>query len=207
MEMNEQQLITMTERVDDIPLLLAQMRKIHLSELINAHFPVHGNWKGLSMGEVLSGWLSYILSRGDHRLNHVESWAKSLPVTLGEGLSQEVRALDFSDDRLALVLNSLGNDDKWEALERSLNTCILRVYDLKAERIRLDTTTAKSYVEVTEEGLFQFGHSKDHRSDLPQLKISQSALDPLGMPVTTTVLSGNCADDQQFPLNKNNHTI
>lgn len=33
---------------------------------------------------------------------------------------------------------------------------------------------------VIENGLFQFGHSKDHRPDLPQLKINQSVLDPLG---------------------------
>jgi transposase len=74
----------------------------------------------------------------------------------------------------------------------------LRVYDLKAEQVRIDSTTAKGYVGVTEEGLFQFGHSKDHRPDLPQVKINLSALDPLGLPLTTTVVSGERADDPLY---------
>ena len=70
------------ERVDDIPLLLSQMQKVGLSELVDEHFEPHGNWKGLSLGKVVMGWLSYILSQGDHRLNQVESWASGLSHTL-----------------------------------------------------------------------------------------------------------------------------
>lgn len=64
---------------------------------------------------------------------------------------------------------------------------MLRVYDLKVQRVRVDSTSASGYMTVTEGGLFQFGYSKDHRPDLPQLKINQSALDPLGIPLTTTI--------------------
>jgi transposase len=51
---------------------------------------------------------------------------------------------------------------------------------------------------VTPEGLFQLGHSQDHRPDLPQLKISLSVLDPLGLPLTVTVVAGNTADDPLY---------
>lgn len=37
--------------------------------------------------------------------------------------------------------------------------------------------------------------SKDHRPDLPQVKINVSALDPLGLPLTASVVSGEVADD------------
>ena len=114
------------------------------------------------------------------------------------GVGADVRALDFSDDRLSAVLDYLSQDEEWETFEVGLNHCILRVYDLKAKRVRVDSTTAKAYVGVSDGGLFQFGHSKDHRPDLPQLKINQSALDPLGIPVTTTVVSGNKADDPLY---------
>jgi transposase len=50
-------------------------------------------------------------------------------------------------------------------------------------------------VQPTPDGLFQFGHSKDHRPDLPQVKIKLSALDPLGLPLGLTVVSGERADD------------
>jgi transposase len=194
----EKQLITKTERVDDIPLLVAQMRKMRLAELIDEQFPAHGNWQGLSIGQVVVVWLAYILSEGDHCLNHVESWAVGLLETLSTALGIAVRGLDFSDDRLAVVLDHLSGDDDWEGFEVNLNRCLLRVYDLKVERVRTDSTSAKGYVQVTEEGLFQFGHSKDHRPDLPQVKIQQSALDPLGLPLTTTVVSGNRADDPLY---------
>jgi transposase len=51
---------------------------------------------------------------------------------------------------------------------------------------------------VSEDGLFQLGHSKDHRPELPQLKVMVAALDPLGMPVATQVVAGNQADDPLY---------
>jgi transposase len=47
-------------------------------------------------------------------------------------------------------------------------------------------------------GLFQFGHSKDYRPDLPQVKVMQAVLDPLGMPLATDVVSGERADDPLY---------
>ena len=186
------------ERVDDIPLLLSQMRKLELSEQLDEHFKTHGHWQGLSLGQVVVGWLSYILSQGDHRLNQVEAWAAELSHTLKTCLEPSVRSLDFSDDRLASVLDELSQDGQWDAFEGSLNSQTLRVYDLHAQTLRLDTTTVSGYRTPSADGLFQFGHSKDYRPDLPQVKISQAALDPLGMPVSTSVVSGNRADDPLY---------
>jgi len=191
--------ITRTERVDDIPLLLAQMEKMNLAALLDKHFPMHGNWQGLSLGQIVAVWLAYILSEGDHRLNSVQGWVAGILMTLSICLKAAgLRELDFGDDRLAAVLARLGQDADWEAYESEQNGVLLRVYDLTVRRVRIDSTTAKGHVGVTEGGLFQFGHSKERRPDLPQLKINQSALDPLGMPLTTTVVSGECADDPLY---------
>jgi transposase len=192
--------ITRIERSDDIPLLLAQMQKMDVAALLDKHFPTHGNWQGLSLGTVAVGWLAYILSEGDHRLNSVQGWAAGLLMTLAVCLKTvNLRDLDFSDDRLCLVLDHLGRDDSaWESYESKQISTLLRVYDLKARRVRIDSTTAKSYVAVTEDGLFQFGHSKEHRPDLPQLKINMAVLDPLGLPLSTTIVSGECADDPLY---------
>ena len=147
--------ITRTERVDDIPLLLAQMDKMNIAALLDKHFPMHGNWQGLSLGEVVVVWLAYILSEGDHRLNSVQGWAAGILMTLAHCLKAVgLRELDFSDDRLAVVAERLGQDAAWEAYESEQGGVLLRVYDLKAERVRLDSSTVKSYVAVTEDGLF-----------------------------------------------------
>nr|WP_228021954.1 DUF4277 domain-containing protein [Romeria gracilis] len=92
----------------------------------------------------------------------------------------------------------MGDDAQWDEFEGALNRHTVRVYDLSVSCVRLDTTTSSGYRPVEAEGLFKFGHSKDYRSDLPQVKISQAALDPLGMPVSTTVVSGNQADDPLY---------
>jgi transposase len=191
--------ITRTERVDNIPLLLMQIEKMNIAALLNKHFPMHGNWRGLSFGETVVVWLAYILSEGDHRLNSVQAWVAGILMTLTVCLKAVgLRELDFSDDRLAIILYNLGQDALWEAYEIDQVGVLLRVYDLKVNRVRIDSTTIKSYVAVTEDGLFQFGHSKEHRPDLPQLKINQSVLDPLGIPLTTTIVSGECADDPLY---------
>jgi len=186
------------ERVDDTPLLLAHTERMGIPELLDESFPTHGNWQGLSLGWVAAIWLSHILSEGDHRMNHVQSWAAKRLETLNICTRQLVRSLDFTDDRLSIVLRTLSDDERWATFEGVLNGHLLRVYKLQPKRVRVDTTTCSGYWGVTAEGLFQFGYSKDHRPDLPQVKVVLSALDPLGMPVVTDVVSGNRADDPLY---------
>jgi transposase len=187
-----------TERVDDVPLLLEQMQRMGLPTLIDEHFPAHGNWYGLSLGWVSTIWLSSILSRGDHRLVHVEPWVANRLFTLQTVTEQKVERLDFTDDRLEIVLRRLSDDARWAQFESRLNQHTVRVYDLTTERIHVDSTTASAYTSVSQDGLFQFGHSKDYRPDLPQVKVMQAVLDPLGMPLATDVVSGERADDPLY---------
>jgi transposase len=184
-----------TERVDDVPLLLEQMQRMGLPTLFDTHFPTHGNWTGLSLGWVSTIWLSSILSRGDHRMVHVEPWVAKRLWTLGATTGQVVTRVDFTDDRLEIVLRRLSDDERWSAFASALNQHTVRVYDLSPERVHVDSTSASVSATGTEGGLFQFGHSKDYRPDLPQVKVMQAVLDPLGMPLATDVVSGERADD------------
>src|SRR5713101_1912166 len=195
--MNEIQNI-ITERVDDIPLLLEQMQRMGLPGLVDEHFPPHGNWTGLSLGWVSTIWLSSILSRGDHRMVHVEPWVANRLWTLGVTTGQAVKRVDCTDDRLEIVLRRLSADTRWAAFESALNQHTVRVYALATARVHVDSTSASAYATVTERGLFQFGHSKDYRPDLPQVKVIQAVLDPLGMPLATDVVSGERADDPLY---------
>jgi transposase len=111
---------------------------------------------------------------------------------------QAVREQELSDDRLGIVLDLLSDDLRWREFEAALNRRTIRVYRLKPKRIRVDSTTVSGYWTVSEDGLFQFGHSKDHRPDLPQVKVMLSVMDPLGMPLATQVVSGERADDPLY---------
>src|SRR6266566_4612207 len=187
-----------TERVDDIPLLIEQMQRMGLPTLLDNHFPTHGNWTGLSLGWVSTIWLSSMLSRGDHRMVHVEPWVAKRLWTLGFTTGQAVMRVDFTDDRLEIVLRRLSEDTRWAAFESALNQHTVRDYDLSTARVHVDSTSASVYATISEGGLFQFGHSKDERPDLPQIKVMQAVLDPLGMPLATDVVSGERADDPLY---------
>src|SRR6266404_5779578 len=187
-----------TERVDDLPLLLAQMQRMGIASLLDAHFPTHGNRQGLSLGTVTTLWLTHVHAPADHRMNRVQPWAERRLETLRGCSDPSLQVRDLGDDRLADVLRHLSDDERWRAFEQELTGHLVRVYDLHADCVRLDSTTASSYGAVSEDGLLQLGHSKDHRPDLGQLKVMLATLDPLGLPLATEVLSGERADDPLY---------
>lgn len=184
-----------TEHIDDIPLLFGFLQQMGIQETLDIYANPHGNRKGLSIGWLTTAWLSYIVSESDHRMIEVESWAEEHIETLSALIPQAVDVKDFTDDRLADVLEWLSRDYVWEGVEDHLSQRLVQVYDLHQEPIRLDSTTASVYHNTEGNTLFRHGYSKDHRPDLPQFKVMLSALDPMGMPLATLVLAGSEADD------------
>ena len=75
-----------SSRFAHIPVLLASMDHLGLAELVDERFVPHKNWDGVSLGKALSGWLTHILSEGDHRLNQVQDWAAKRAETLNSTL-------------------------------------------------------------------------------------------------------------------------
>src|SRR5438270_4782286 len=187
------------EVVGDLPVLWATFQRLDLPATLDRHFPAPLHWKGpLTPGEVLAVWLLFLVSQGDHCLNHVEPWVAQHQGTLSALLGQTVLPVHAHDDRLAGWLSRLGTGTSFSALERDLNQHTVRVDQLPTELVRLDATTANSYAEVlSEQGLLQFGHSKDD-PDRPQFKIAAAVLDPLGLPLATAVVPGNATDDPLY---------
>src|SRR5712691_10103246 len=114
--------------------------------------------------------------------------------TLSRLTAQVIQPLDFSDDRLSHLLQHLSKPAYWHQIERDLNERSIEVHAVPAAVIRCDATTVSGAHEVTAAGLVQFGHSKDDPTR-PQIKVMMGSLDPLGMPLSTDVLSGERADD------------
>src|SRR4051812_12140980 len=187
------------EVVADLPVLWATLQGLDFPATVDRHFPPPTHWKGpLSPGEVLALWLLFLVSQGDHCLNHVEPWVAQHQGTLSALLGKDVRPNCAHDDRLADLLTRLGGGAAFSGLERDLNQQTLRVYQLPTDTVRIDTTTANAYAAIlSEQGLLQFGHSKDD-PDRPQLKIAAGVLDPLGLPLTTVVVPGNATDDPWY---------
>ena len=192
--LGQTELVVITERVDDVALLLGQMMQMGLPEILDTHLPPHRHPDGLSWGWTAVIWLAHILSEGDHRKVAMEAYVTGMKETLSQVTGQSLRVLDFSDDRLAHVLNYLSQAKYWHPIEQALNERSVTVYDLATEVIRCDATTVSAGHAVVDGGLVQFGHSKDDPGR-PQIKLMTASLDPLGVPLATNVLSGEKADD------------
>src|SRR5436305_8852628 len=131
------------EVVADLPVLWTTLERLDLPATLDRHFPAPPHWKGpLTPGEVLAVWLLFILSQGDHCLNHVEPWVAQHQGTLSALLGKPVLPVDLHDDRLADWLTRLAAGDSFAALERELNRQAIRVYQLPGDTVRIDATTA-----------------------------------------------------------------
>jgi len=192
--LGQSDLVMITERVDDVALLIGQMVTMGFPEVLDRHIPRHWTQRGLSWGWTAVIWLASIVTEGDHRKVSVETYLKGMKHTLSRLTAQVIEPLDFSDDRLSHLLQHLSKPTYWHQIERDLNERSIEIYDLAQDVIRCDATTVSGEHEVTEGGLLQFGHSKDDPTR-PQIKVMMGALDPLGMPLSTDVLSGERADD------------
>ena len=192
--LGQSDLVIITERVDDVALLIGQMVKMGLPEVLDRHIPRHWTQRGISWGWTAVIWLAYIVTEGDHRKVSMETYLKGMQHTLSHLTAQVIAPLDFSDDRLSHLLKHLSKPAYWHQIEHDLNARSIEVYDLAQAVIRCDATTVSGEHEVTAEGLLQFGHSKDDPTR-PQIKVMMGSLDPLGMPLSTDVLSGERADD------------
>ena len=196
-----------SERIDDIPLLIAILLKLDLPNAIDKYYTPHMNHEGLSYGWLLTIWIVYILSRGDHRMNRVEDWVAVHLSSLSSRSGQRVTAKDFTDDRLARLLKILSDDDLWQQVEKHISQHIIRAYDLTVEKVRLDATTAATNHDPDKHPLFQVGRTKQD-TYAPQFKLMLGALDPLGLPLATDVVSGEKADDPLYvPVYERIHSI
>ncbi|HOU15971.1 MAG TPA: transposase [Anaerolineae bacterium] len=96
---------------------------------------------------------------------------------------------------LGNLLHRFNVDSQWTALEAAVWHSSAQVYALETTTVRLDSTTSYGYHQVAEQGLMQHGHSKDHRPDLPQLKLMAALAEPAGQWIASDVYPGQRADE------------
>jgi transposase len=192
--LGQSDLVIITERVDDVALLVGQMVTMGFVEVLDRHLPRHWKQRGMSWGWTAVIWLASILTEGDHRKVTVETSIQGMHQTLSRLTAQVIEPLDFSDDRLGHLLHHLSQPQYWPQIERDLHARRIEVYALSQDVIRCEATTVSGDHEVTAGGLCQFGQSTDDPPRPPNNLMMGSGA-PLGMPLATDGLSGERADD------------
>lgn len=186
------------ERVDDLPVIFGLLQQMRIQVIIDNVVIPHGNWQGLSPGWVIAIWLMHILSEHGHIMEPVQAWVRKHLHVLCLLTGQQVRELDFTDDRLALCLFYLHQRETWTAIEAQLGTTLMRVYDLnKHQVIRLDATVGTVGHDPAQHTLFKVGKAKNSQYET-QYKMMLASLDPMGLALVVDVVAGNRADDPLY---------
>ena len=193
---------TTSERIDELPLLVYWLKQMQVDVIIDRVLGApHGNWEGLSYGELALVFLTYTIMGCTHFLSPVEEWATKHLASLSQALGKPVQGHDCTDDRLAVVLTKLGDAQArpGEAIEAELGQHLIRAYALPTDTTRIDMTTVSVHHQPADNnGLLRFGRSKDQRPDLRQFKAVLGTLAPVGLPLATATVSGEQADDPQY---------
>ena len=190
-----------SERIDDLPLLVCWLQRMHINTIIDAVLgPPHGNWQGLSYGQVALVFIAYILTECNHFLSPVQDWVKDRHLCLSRALGCPVRDTDFTDDRLEIMLDHLGESDEIGAeIEAQMGQHLIRAYKLPTDTARIDTTSVSVYHQPKKKKtLLRFGWSKDKRPGQRQFVELLGTLDPAGIPLCSQTVGGQCADDPLY---------
>jgi transposase len=196
------ELVIITERVDDVALLIGHMVKMGCVEVLDRHLSRHWQQRDLSGGWTAVIWLASLLTEGDHRKVSVEAYIQGRHHTRSHLSGPVITPLDVRDDRLGHLLKHVSKPTYWPETARELHARSLAVYALSQEVIRGEATTVSGTHEVSDGGLVQFGPRKDDPSR-PQIKGMMGSWAPLGMPLATDGLSGaRAAAGLDMPLSK-----
>ena len=186
------------ERVDDLPVIFGLLQQMQIQVIIDDVIIPHGNWQGLSPGWVIAIWLMHILSEHHHIMEPVQAWVGKHLHTLHLLTGQQVRELDFTDDRLALCLFYLHKQETWASIEAQLGATLIRVYHLdKHKVVRLDATVGTVGHDPAQHTLFKVGKAKNGQYET-QFKIMLVSLDPMGLVLVVDVVAGDRADDPLY---------
>jgi transposase len=151
--LGQSDLVMITERVDEVALLIGQRVKRGFVEVLDRPLPRHWTQRGLSWGWTAVIWLASIVPEGDHRTVSVETSIEGMHHTLRHWTAQAVDPLDVSDDRLSHLLQHVSKPTSWHRIARDLHARSVEVYALSQDVIRCEATTVSGDHEVTDEGL------------------------------------------------------
>ena len=79
--------------------------------IIDTIWPRHGNWQGLSYGQLALLFVAYVIHRRTHRLMSMESWLNDHRVVIRQLTGWPLGEKEATDDRLGLLLTALGEDE------------------------------------------------------------------------------------------------
>lgn len=181
--------------IGHLPLVRAVIDQLHIREVVDELMPPDPRCR-VSDGECVTVMLLNLLE-GRVALYEMERWLARTDVELllGEGVAADA----FNDARLASCLDHIAEHGTEEVLSAVVRAYLASEHAPSSYTVLQDTTTLSLYGAYA---TAQPGHgptpahgfSKDHRPDLKQLVFGLSLHGSVGIPLVSTMFSGNTAD-------------
>ncbi|MGQ9892955.1 MAG: hypothetical protein ACUVSY_04085 [Roseiflexus sp.] len=181
-------LLLATEYSDDIPLLIAHMRRMGIPHILDRYISTRAYWGNLTSGWTAVVWLTYILSRSDHKASTIQQWVSSRSETLRWCIGREVTPVDVDIDRLHDLLIGLGRDNQWHVIEHDLNRHMLDTWEWAIEQIHVRIYEGWMW-HISPNGLFLVNHPHIWRARMSRQPMALATVDPLNLPLVLHSLS------------------
>lgn len=175
---------TTAEQIDDIPILIAHMRRMGLPQALDRHIPTRAYWGNLSVGWTAAVWLTHLLSCSDHKPAHVQQWVETHIAALRWCIGSEITHADVGIDRLHDVLIGLSQDDQWKAIETDLNRRMLRACPWTSRQVNLRLYEGRSWF-VAPSGAFQIARVHPWRARTLRQSIVLATIHASNLPFVT----------------------
>ncbi len=179
-----------TYQVGGLRLILKYLDQVEFFEIISQYCPRRPKEDGVSDGEVIA---VLIINRmlAPCALHNVATWVEQSGLHLLLGIADPQK---FNYDRLVDALLAVGLH--WQEIAAQLTLRAVEVFGLKVETVHYDLTSILFYGDYKGSTWIDYGYSRDHRPDRPQINIGLSATDDgeVVLPGGSNIHAGNTND-------------
>jgi len=160
-----------TYQVGGLRLLLKYLAEIGLIEIINQYCPRRPDEEGVSEGQAIAALLINRML-APCALSNVAAWVQQSGLHLLLGIADPQK---FNYDRLVDAL--LAVNRHWSDIVVEITLRAVEAFGLKVETVHYDLTSILFYGDYEGSAWIDYGYSRDHRPDKPQLNLGLSATD------------------------------
>lgn len=184
-----------TAKIGSGPILLHFIERMGITRIIDSMVETHPLREALTHGEAIAGLVAYLI-QGGKALYRVQEWAKDYSVA--SIMFPQYQSEDWTDDRLDDTLDAIYAAGL-EGIQGAISANIVSEFGISLNEIHYDTTTVSLYgvYETQNEDqavVITYGHSKDHRPDLRQIKVGLAISGDGNLPLISNTHSGNTSD-------------
>ena len=154
-------LVSMTERVDDVAVRMGPMVNRGVVEGLDRQSPRHWTPRGLRWGWTAGIWLASSRTAGDHRQVSVEASLTGRNTPLSHLSAQVVDPLDGRDARLGQRRQHVSQPQDWHGIEEDVKAHRLAVYPWPHDVLRGDATTVSGAHDGRAGGRWPLGPRQD----------------------------------------------